>query len=115
MDYFDPSMLFLSASEEALFLKRFRKTDSAQLTRNEFMAFRSRGLVKGAMSGVSDWFDGLPDKGVCELSDKGKMFRAFLLSRIKETKKNDVSSALAICISILSLGLSVAAFVVSLR
>ena len=72
----DVSKIVLTDTEQAIF-DRFRKTDSAELTIDEYKILIHKGLIKDSICGNSGWFSDLPEKGICSLSDKGKDLKAY--------------------------------------
>lgn len=76
----DFSKISLSDEERAAF-KKFKKTDSAFLTAEEFKLLRQTKLIENSMDGSSGYFDALPSSGKCVLSVNGKRYKAFLKER----------------------------------
>ncbi len=107
----DYEKFVLGDYEQELF-DRFRDSDQIQMTRTEFEILRKKGLVEGALSGNSDWFDLKEESGIVQLSGFGKGLRAFQKKQRKQEEKEDRRyktstrlSILAIVISLLALGL----------
>lgn len=109
MAQIDYSLIMLSDRERKIF-EKFKVSDTATLTREEFRLLREKGLVAGTMSGASDWFDSLPNKGVCKLSDRGRDLRSYqMLVRRKESTESvrywitTVIAILALILAVVSL------------
>lgn len=79
----DVTKIFLSQEVQAIFDK-FKDSDTAELTREEFNQLRDVGLVRGSLGGVSDFFDGLPASGICKLSERGISLKAY--QRLKSSE-----------------------------
>ena len=73
---FDYSRVLLDKRERKIF-KRFKHSDTAVLTKDEFKLLRKKDLVKGVLGGQSDSFDITIDKGLCEISDNGRDYRLY--------------------------------------
>jgi hypothetical protein len=73
---FDYSRVLLDKRERKIF-KRFKRSDTAVLTKNEFELLRKKDLVKGVLDGQSDWFKVKANHGICEISDNGRDYRLY--------------------------------------
>ena len=71
----DYSLIVLTEEDLATF-KKFKKSDTAFLTKEEFKSLERKGLLISAIDGKSSWFDGISD-GMCTLSQKGKEYRTY--------------------------------------
>ena len=78
----DYSLIVLTDEESAVF-KKFKKTNTAFLTKEEFRLLERKGLLISAIDGKSSWFDGISD-GMCTLSQKGKELRSYQKQHNKE-------------------------------
>ena len=78
----DYSLIVLTEEELATF-KKFKKSDTAFLTKEEFRLLERKGLLISVIDGKSTWFDGISD-GMCTLSQKGKEFRSYRKEHHKE-------------------------------
>lgn len=72
----DVSKIVLTDAEQRL-LNRFRESESAELTIEEYRVLLRKGLIKDSIDGSSGWFNDLPKKGICFLSDTGKDLQAY--------------------------------------
>ena len=82
MQQIDYSKIVLTDHERQIF-DRFNSQDTATLTKQEFQVLRKQGLIKNSINGKTSWFDHLPEKGVCILSDKGMLYRQYLQNQAK--------------------------------
>ena len=78
----DYSLIVLTEEDLATF-KKFKKSDTAFLTKEEFKSLERKGLLISVIDGKSTWFEGAFD-GMCSLSQKGKEFRAYRKEHNKE-------------------------------
>lgn len=103
---FDYSLVVLSPQEQKLF-DLFKDSDKAFLTLEQFNILREKGLVNGSLGGKSDWFDNLPQQGICEISDRGKNLRAYQynikLKEWKDDKRYRITTGIAIAALIISI------------
>lgn len=67
----DVKTITLSAEQQKSFDK-FKKSNSARLTKEEFMLLRKDKLLEPTMDGKSDWYSELPSVGECS-----KMFPCY--------------------------------------
>lgn len=100
------SLVVLSKYEQSLF-ERFRDSNSVVLTKDEFLVLRKKGLVEGAIDGKSDWFDDIPESGICKISGFGKGLRAYQSierqKALKEDRRYWITTIIAILALILAL------------
>lgn len=82
MQQTDYSMIVLTKEQKKVF-RKFKKSNSAILTIDEFKVMNGTALLEQAIDGKSTWFDVNVTKGVCKLSKHGIKYRAYL----KEQKK----------------------------
>lgn len=83
----DVSKIVLTDVEQCLF-DRFRKSDDVELTIDEYKVLLHKGLIKNSIGGNSGWFDDLPEKGICSLSDTGKDLRAYQAQQNKVERQS---------------------------
>lgn len=83
----DVSKIVLTDVEQKIF-DRFKRTDSAELTKEEYKVLLHKNLILDSIGGSSGWFDDLPEKGLCSLSDVGKDLRAYQAQRSKAERKS---------------------------
>lgn len=81
------SKIVLTSDEQKVFA-RFKRSDSAVLTKAEFQLLRRKNLVKDCIDGKSSWFDDLPEKGVCAISDFGEDLRAYQKQQTNARRKD---------------------------
>lgn len=106
----DFSQIVLSEREMHLFQK-FKYADRLVLTRDEWAVLSQTDLIKHHLEGHSDWFDNLPESGICELSEKGVRYREYLNQQSSLLRKGTRRFWIPIIISNL---ISLAAVVISL-
>lgn len=96
MAFQDPNQLHLPKSEAKVF-RKFKSSDQAELTIQEFKKLRHYHLVKGAINGISDWFfDDLPAKGLVNISDFGKQYRERLREKHLENIKYVITTFITV-------------------
>lgn len=78
----DYSLIVLTEEELATF-KKFKKSDTAFLTKEEFKSLERKGLLISVIDGKSTWFEWAFD-GMCTLSQKGKEYRTYRKEHNKE-------------------------------
>ena len=83
----DVSKIILTSEEQTAF-DSFRRSDSARLTREQFQLLSKKRLIQDSMDGSSGWFDGLPDSGLCRLSELGKDLRAYQAQQVRAVRRD---------------------------
>lgn len=73
---YDYSKFMVGNYTQQLF-DRFKDSDTAEFTREEFEVLKGKKLVRDEIDGRSGWFDDLPAKGVCHISGFGKGLRIY--------------------------------------
>lgn len=102
----DFSKIVLTETEKSLF-QPFLTTDTNVLTREDYLALSQTGLIKHSLDGHSDWFpEQLPLTGVCEISDVGLQYRAYLKQEEEKQRLIDRRFRITTSISIIALVLS---------
>ena len=102
MVFNDPTQVHLPKPESKLF-RKFKYSDKAELTDQEFCQLRNYGLVKGAINGKSDWFEDLPSKGIVVISDFGKRYREFLREKSHDNIRYIITTSIAVAALIISI------------
>lgn len=100
------SKIVLTDIEQRLF-DRFRTADDVELSIDEYKILLHKKLIKDAIGGNSGWFDHLPEKGLCTLSDIGKDLRAYQIKMERAERKADRRYRITTGIAILALILSI--------
>lgn len=104
----DVKTITLSAEQQKAFDK-FKNSNSACLTKEEFALLRKDKLLEPTMDGKSDWYSELPAAGECHLSDAGKRLRAYQASIAKAERKSTHRFTITTGIAIAALLNSIAA------
>ena len=111
----DYSAFVLSDYAQSLF-DRFKESENASaiLTREAFQVLRDKGLVTNAINGKTDWFDTLPESGVCTLSRAGKALRTYQkkqvreqLQRSKVERRKEIRDWITLAVAVFGLILSI--------
>lgn len=102
MIFHDPTQLYLPKPESKVFQK-FKSSDKAELTAQEFCKLRNYGLVNGAINGKSDWFDDLPPKGIVVISDFGRQYREFLREKRHDNIRYIITTSIAVAALVISI------------
>lgn len=72
----DFSQIILTEDEKRIF-RKFKHSDKVTLHRDEWNILAHTNLIKHHLGGKSDWFDDMPERGICELSEKGIRYREY--------------------------------------
>jgi len=72
----DFSQIILTDDEKHIF-RKFKHSDKVTLHRDEWNILAHTNLIKHHLGGKSDWFDDMPEQGICELSEKGIRYREY--------------------------------------
>lgn len=109
MNQIDYSKIVLTKKEQTIFDK-FKDTDSAALSTDEFHILKNKDLICNTIDGKTNWFEKYPSKGICVISDKGRNLRAYqLIEKRKDFKRiiwniiNTVLAATSVIVSIIAL------------
>ena len=105
--------LFLSHAEQAAFDK-FKTSDSAALSKDEYKLLLGYGLVEKSLDGSSGWFESLPDSGECRLSRKGIAFRSYQQAAQKRKRLETIRYTITTTIAVIALILSAIAIAAEL-
>lgn len=105
--------ILLSNAEQAAFDK-FKHRDTSPLTKSEFQMLRAKGLITGSIDGKTDWFDELPQSGICKISDLGKNLRLYQHAQEKLSQKDTRRYLINTVLSIIALLIASASLVVSI-
>lgn len=88
METIDVSKIVLTDIEQRLF-DLFRGKDDVELTKDEYKILLHKNLIKDSIGGKTGWFDNLPQKGICTISDIGKDLRAYQAKMERSARKED--------------------------
>ena len=97
----DFSQIILTKDEKRIF-EKFKYSDKIVLNRDEWNILVHTNLIKHHLDGQSDWFDTIPEQGICELSEKGIRYRQYLKRQAKLNRKENRHFWIPIIISIVS-------------
>ena len=110
MDY---EKILLTNMEQIAFDK-FKYSDTSTLTKTEFQMLKAKGLIIGSINGKSDWFDDLPQSGICEISNLGKNLRLYQHNQKILTRKENRRYRINTALSIIALLIASASLIVSI-
>ena len=104
----------LLSDVEQLAFNKFMYCDTATLSKSEFQILKAKGLIAGSINGKSDWFDDLPQSGICEISDLGKNLRLYQHNQKILTRKENRRYRINTALSIIALLIASASLIVSI-
>lgn len=106
--------LFVLSDREQCAFDKFKNCDTAMLTLEEFKMLRDKHLVIGSIAGKSDRFDGLPESGLCDISEEGKNLRAYQLIQFRNNRKKDIRYWITTAIAVGALIISTIALILGI-
>ncbi len=109
----DYTKLILTSQEQELF-DRFKESDTATLTPEEYHILRKRNLILSEMSGNSPFFSDDLQSGVCKLSQIGKEFRAYQKKLDEAEHIARIRHWVPVAISAVALIIAIASLIVSI-